>query len=123
MASDIERKNPWKRKNSKLVYENPWICVNHDEVIDPGGQDGIYGRVQFKHYAVGILAIDKQQNIYLVGQYRYAVDAYSWEIPEGGGEKGEDPLISAKRELSEECGIEARDWRLIQKFHLLTIPL
>jgi 8-oxo-dGTP pyrophosphatase MutT (NUDIX family) len=117
MASDIEPKNPWKRKNSKLVYENPWIRVNHDEVIDPGGQDGIYGRVQFKHYAVGILAIDKQQNIYLVGQYRYAIDAYSWEIPEGGCQLNQDPLEAAKRELKEETGIVAKSWQVLQKLH------
>lgn len=117
MAPDIESKNPWKRKNSKLVYENPWIRVNHDEVIDPGGQDGIYGRVQFKHYAVGIIAIDKQQNIYLVGQYRYAIDAYSWEIPEGGCKLNQDPLEAAKRELKEETGIVAKDWQVLQKVY------
>lgn len=117
MATDIELKNPWKRKNSKLVYENPWIRVNHDEVIDPGGQDGIYSRVQFKHYAVGIIAIDKQQNIYLVGQYRYAIDAYSWEIPEGGCHLNQDPLEAAKRELKEETGIHAKEWQVLQKVY------
>jgi len=113
-----ENKTPWQTLDKKEIYKNPWITVNHYNVITPGGNKGIYGTVDFAHTAIGVIVLDEEYNTYIVGQYRFPLNLYSWEIPEGGGEKGEDPLISAKRELSEECGIEARDWRLIQKFHL-----
>ena len=117
MASDLNNKNPWNTLKKEEIYDNPWITVFHDEVINPGGEKGIYGRVQFKNIAVGILAIDKQGYIYLVGQFRYAINQYSWEIPEGGCPKGEDPLEAAKRELKEETGITAETWTELQLLH------
>jgi 8-oxo-dGTP pyrophosphatase MutT (NUDIX family) len=110
-------KNPWQMLSSKEIYDNKWIRVEEHQVINPGGGTGIYGKVHFKNKAIGIIAIDKQDNIWLVGQYRYTLNAYSWEIPEGGCPLGTDPLNSAKRELKEETGITANQWTLLMRFH------
>ena len=115
MATDIKDKNPWKTKSTKVIYDNPWITLHHDEVTNPGGKDGIYGRVSFKNIAVGVVPMDAEGNIYLVGQYRYAIDQYSWEIPEGGCPITEDPLEAGKRELKEETGLHAKDWTFLRE--------
>ena len=105
--------NPWVLRSNNLIYENPWIQVNHHEVTDPSGKPGIYGKVHFKNVAVSILPIDENGNTWIVGQYRYPLKRYSWEIPEGGCPVGTDPLESAKRELQEEAGIIANEWQLL----------
>ncbi len=114
----MEEKNPWTTKSVRTAYENPWIKVEHREVVTPGGSDGIYGLVRYKNHAIGIVPIDEEGYTWLVGQYRYALDLYTWEIPEGGCPVGSDPLATAKRELREETGLEARDWERIMEFHL-----
>jgi 8-oxo-dGTP pyrophosphatase MutT (NUDIX family) len=101
--------NPWKRLGSRLVYENPWIRVREDRVITPSGTEGIYGVVDAR-IAVGIVALTEDNLVYLVGQYRYPNDVYSWEIPEGGAEGDELPLQAAQRELREETGLKATSW-------------
>jgi 8-oxo-dGTP pyrophosphatase MutT (NUDIX family) len=101
--------NPWRTTSSKQVYENDWISVREDAVVRPDGLPGVYGVVHFKNVAVGVLAVEGEE-VYLVGQYRYPLDAYSWEIPEGGCPEGEDPLEAAKRELEEETGLRAERW-------------
>ncbi|HTE28381.1 NUDIX domain-containing protein [Flavitalea sp.] len=110
--------SPWKTIDSKPVYENPWIQVTEYNVINPSGGKGIYGKVHFKNRAIGVLPLDSDLNTYLVGQYRFTLDEYSWEIPEGGGVMGVEPLESAKRELMEETGLLAGDWSILQKIHL-----
>ncbi len=110
--------NPWKIRSSELRYDNPWISVTEHQVINPAGGPGIYGQVHFKNLAIGILVLDDQGNTWLVGQYRFPLGQYSWEIPEGGGPLGQDPLESAKRELREETGITANCWSEIQRIHL-----
>ncbi len=105
-----ENKNPWLTESKEIVYDNKWITVTHESVITPTGSHGIYGKVHFKNYAIGIIPIDADGNTYLIGQYRYAIDEYSWEIPEGGGLLGDDILESAKRELMEEAGLIASKW-------------
>ncbi|HEY0895803.1 MAG TPA: NUDIX hydrolase [Sphingobacteriaceae bacterium] len=110
--------NPWKIISSELRYDNPWISVTEHQVINPAGGPGIYGQVHFKNLAIGILVLDDQQNTWLVGQYRFPLGQYSWEIPEGGGPLDRDPLESAKRELKEETGITANSWTEIQRIHL-----
>ena len=110
-------KNPWKIKSSKQVYSNPWITIREDEVLDPSGKDGIYGVVSFKNIAVGVVPIDEDGFTYLVGQYRYPLNRYSWEIPEGGCPNGEDPLSAGERELKEETGIEASQWEELLQIH------
>lgn len=110
--------NPWRTLRSSLRYENPWISVTHFDVLNPSGNQGIYGVVHFKNRAIGVLALEDDGTTYLVGQYRYALQNYSWEIPEGGGPHAEDPLDAAKRELLEETGLRAREWRQILRMHL-----
>lgn len=101
------------------MYDNPWIRVDEHDVINPSGNPGIYGVVHFKNIAIGIIPVDEEGYTWLVGQYRYPLQAYSWEIIEGGGPIGIDPLESAKRELLEETGMTAEHWELIiPKMHL-----
>lgn len=109
--------NPWQTLNSAVPYENPWLSIRHEEVVTPAGTPGIYGVVSFKNKAVGVIPIDADGNTYLVGQYRYPLNEYSWEIPEGGSPLGTDPLESAKRELKEETGLEAQKWTKVARIH------
>jgi 8-oxo-dGTP pyrophosphatase MutT (NUDIX family) len=113
-----EQKNPWQVLEEKKIYENPWIKLTEFDVINPSGGKGIYGKVHFKSIAVGALALDDELNTYLVGQYRFPLDRYSWEIPEGGGAFGVDPVDSAKRELLEETGLVASNWTQLVEMHL-----
>ncbi len=110
--------NPWKKIKEKVTYENPWIKVTHADVITPCGEKGVYGTVSYKNWAIGIIPLDEDHNTWIVGQYRYPLEAYSWEIPEGGGPIGESAIDTAKRELSEEVGLKAKKWDMIQTFHL-----
>jgi 8-oxo-dGTP pyrophosphatase MutT (NUDIX family) len=110
--------NPWQITSEKIVYDNPWIGVTEYQVINPSGNPGIYGKVHFKGFAMGIVPLDQDMNTYLVGQYRFVLNQYSWEIPEGGGAFDVDPLESAKRELLEETGLKASRWTEIQRMHL-----
>jgi 8-oxo-dGTP pyrophosphatase MutT (NUDIX family) len=110
--------NPWKTLASTEIYDNNWISLKEHQVINPNGGEGIYGEVHFKNYAIGILPLDENHNTWIVGQYRYPIKAYSWEIIEGGGALGVDPVESAKRELVEESGITANRFTEIQRMHL-----
>lgn len=110
--------NPWKILGQKDIYDNAWIQLTEYQVIHPGGGNGIYGKVHFKNKALGIVALDNQQNIWLVGQFRFTTNSYSWEIPEGGGLLNKNPLEEAKRELLEETGLVANHWKPILHMHL-----
>lgn len=105
--------NPWTTLTKQQVYENPWIAVEHHTVLTPSKTDGIYGIVHFKNKAIGIIPLDEEGNTWLVGQYRYPLSEYSWEIPEGGCPIAESMLKTAKRELKEETGIVAKKWTKI----------
>lgn len=105
--------NPWTTLSSRETYQNPWIRVREDQIIDPGGNRGIYGVVEFKNRAVGIIPVDEEGFTWLVGQYRYCHHSYEWEIPEGGCPEGEELIDCAKRELLEETGIIAQSFELI----------
>ena len=109
---------PWLRRTRRTAYENPWLTIWHDEVTRPDGSPGIYGVVHFANVAAGVVAIDDQDRVVLVGQHRYTLDAYSWEIPEGGVPDGEDPLEGSKRELREETGLEASEWQELARVEL-----
>jgi 8-oxo-dGTP pyrophosphatase MutT (NUDIX family) len=113
-----EEQNPWSVLSDECIYSNNWISVTEYQVINPAGNAGIYGKVHFKNIAIGILPLDKDYNTYLVGQFRFPLNQYSWEIPEGGGGLNIDPLDSAKRELQEETGLKAGKWTEIQRMHL-----
>jgi len=109
---------PWRRRTRTIGYANPWITVWHDEVDRPDGSAGIYGVVHFENLAAGVVVLDDSDRILLVGQHRYTLDAYSWEIPEGGVPAGEAAEDGARRELLEETGVMADDWRELVRFHL-----
>ncbi|WPR77605.1 NUDIX hydrolase [Algoriphagus sp. NG3] len=109
--------NPWTTKKINPVYENPWIKVEHHEIINPAGNEGVYGKVHFKNRAMGIIPIDKDMNTWLIGQYRYTLEEYAWEIPMGGGPLEEDKLESAQRELREETGLTAGKWTEMMTIH------
>ncbi len=107
----------WKKLNSRTVFENDWMVVREDHVINPRGGENQYGYVHFKNCAVAIIALDPDDNVWLVGQQRYTLDAWSWELPMGGAPAGEAPLDAARRELKEETGLCAERWSEIMRLH------
>jgi 8-oxo-dGTP pyrophosphatase MutT (NUDIX family) len=109
---------PWTRRSRRTAYENAWITIWHDEVTRPDGESGVYGVVHFANLAAGVLVLDAADRVLLVGQHRYALDEWSWEIPEGGVPAGETALEGARRELLEETGVEAANWRELARLHL-----
>ncbi|UOQ99216.1 NUDIX hydrolase [Hymenobacter sp. 5317J-9] len=112
-----ENHNPWQTLSTEVKYHNPWISVREDQVLNPSGGRGIYGVVSMKNKALGIIPVDADGNTWLVGQYRYALNEYSWEIPMGGGPVELDILESAQRELKEETGLSAARWTRIARIH------
>src|SRR5262249_4307897 len=109
---------PWKRGAESLVYENPWIRVSHHEAVAPTGRPAQYGVVSFKNLAIAVLPLHEDGTVTLVGQNRFAFMDYSWELPEGGSPRGEDPLEGARRELAEETGLKAAEWRKVLQAQL-----
>ncbi|MDB6140921.1 MAG: hydrolase [Verrucomicrobiaceae bacterium] len=118
MSLPSPTENPWTTTATKLIYENPWIRVREDQVINPGGGQGIYGVVMFRNRAVGVVPVDDEDHTWLVGQYRYPHDTYEWEIPEGGCPEGEEPVECARRELLEETGLVADSYELLAELQL-----
>lgn len=110
--------SPWTIQSQRAIYKNPWISVTEYQVLTPAKTPGIYGTVTFQTSAVGIIAVDDSGHTWLVGQYRFPLERYSWEIPEGGCPLNEMPLAAAKRELAEECGLHAEQWRLLLQMDL-----
>lgn len=108
----------WKKLDSKIVYDNPWITVREDRVRNPGGGENQYGHVHFKNKAIAIVPIDENRNTWIVGQDRYTLGLYSWEVPMGGANEGEEPLAAARRELKEETGLTAKKWTNVMTLHL-----
>jgi len=109
--------NPWQTLSEQNIYKNPWIEVTEYQVINPSGNEGIYGVVSYKNQAVGVVPYEAGY-IWMVGQYRYPLKKYSWEIPEGGGPAGESPLVTAQRELQEETGFTAAHYVPLLEMHL-----
>lgn len=118
MNNSNDELNSWKTLSSGLVYESAWIAVNKHETINPAGNPAIYSVVNFKNLAIGIIPLSEDGFTWLVGQWRYPLNAYSWEIPEGGGPLGEEPVETARRELKEETGIVAQNFKEIMQLHL-----
>ena len=117
--SDDERPSkigPWTVHTTELSYENPWIRVETSTVAHPDGSPGIYCVVRYANLAIGVLPIDESGHTWLVGQHRFPFDAYSWELPEGGGPRAEDPLDAARRELAEETGLRAGNWQVLGRW-------
>jgi 8-oxo-dGTP pyrophosphatase MutT (NUDIX family) len=111
------RVGPWIQQSVTVPYRNEWIQVEHHEVLDPSGTPGIYGVVRFQHLALGCVPVHADGTVTLVGQHRYPLNQYSWEIPEGGGSFEADPLQEMQRELEEETGLRARTWIPLGKLH------
>lgn len=109
---------PWSVRSEKIVYDNPWITVTEYQATAPTGRPALYGKIGFKNQAIGIVPLHDDGTVTLIGQNRFSLANYSWELPEGGALMGEDPLDGAKRELAEEAGLEASDWRLILRLEL-----
>lgn len=109
--------NTWKTLSSELIYESPWIAVNKHATINPAGNPATYSVVHFKNKAIGVFPLSDDGYTWLVGQWRYPLNAYSWEIPEGGGPLHEHPLEAAKRELKEETGIVAKQFKELMQLH------
>lgn len=109
--------NPWRTTGSRVVYANAWISVREDAVIRPDGRDGVYGVVHMRNLALGVVPLFDDGTTVLVGQHRYTLDAYSWEIPEGGGDPDRDPIEEAARELREETGLVAGRWTPLGTLH------
>ena len=107
----------WTKHESRVVFENDWMSVMEDRVTNPGGGENLYGHVHFKNVAVAILPIDEQGNTRLVGQSRYTLGEYSWELPMGGAASQENPLHAARRELQEETGLTADNWSELMRLH------
>jgi 8-oxo-dGTP pyrophosphatase MutT (NUDIX family) len=116
--SESHKKNPWITHQIQKVYESKWISLFHHTCTNPAGKPADYSVVHFNHLAIGILAVDEDEHIWLVGQWRYPIAQYSWEIPEGGGRLDEEPIISAQRELKEETGLTAKKWRELFRMYL-----
>lgn len=117
MADQI---GPWQRQSRTRIYDNAWIRVSHDQVINPSGKEGIYGVVHYKNKALGVVALDPENRVYLVGQHRYPLDLWTWEIPEGGVPAFEDSLAGIQRELREETGASSEKWILLAQDLMLS---
>jgi 8-oxo-dGTP pyrophosphatase MutT (NUDIX family) len=117
MQQKDDKTSPWTTLSGEEKYDNRWINVTEYQVINPGGGKGIYGKVHFKNKAIGIIPVDHEGNTWLVGQHRYTLNEFHWEIPEGGAPLNEPPLEAAKRELQEETGLTAKKWSLLSRLH------
>ena len=109
--------NPWITHSTREIYANAWIALTEHDVTNPGGGKSLYGKVHYKAYALGIIPLDEDQNTWLVGQHRYPLDEYSWEIPMGGGPLDIPRIESAQRELKEETGLIAKKWTQLLRIH------
>ncbi|HEX8569127.1 MAG TPA: NUDIX hydrolase [Caulobacteraceae bacterium] len=109
---------PWRDHGGEQVFDNPWMTVTRHDATAPTGRPAVYGKIHFKNLALAVLPLHEDGTVTLVGQHRFAMMDYVWEIPEGGGPLEVEPLESIRRELREEAGLEATDWREVLRFQI-----
>lgn len=114
----MSEKNPWQTLSKQNRYESNWIRTEEHEVLNPAGKPGVYSVTHFKNIAVAVIPLDENNNTWIVGQYRYPVNSFEWEVCEGGCPVGTEPIETAKRELLEECGLIANNYELILQMQL-----
>jgi 8-oxo-dGTP pyrophosphatase MutT (NUDIX family) len=112
-----EHLDPYTVLNRRFIYDSPWIRIREDRYEHRKGAEGRYAVCGFRRTACGVLALDEEDRVVLVGQWRYPLELYSWEIPEGGGDEGESPFEAIRRELAEEAGLSAQVWEPLCFFH------
>jgi 8-oxo-dGTP pyrophosphatase MutT (NUDIX family) len=112
-----EHPDPYTVLERRMVYDSPWIRLREDRFRHRKGAEGRYAVCGFRRTACGVLALDESDRVVLVGQWRYPLEAYSWEIPEGGGDASESPFEAMRRELAEEAGLAAAVWEPLCFFH------
>jgi 8-oxo-dGTP pyrophosphatase MutT (NUDIX family) len=115
-----EGANPYRVKATKVLHRDDWLSLEANDVVRPDGSDGAYNVVRVRRLGVGVLPIDAEGCVHMIGQWRFPIGRYSWEMPAGGAEAGEDALSCAKRELAEETGLHAADWIKILELDLST---
>src|SRR5262245_12660581 len=108
--SEFQRQGPYTVLSSEPRYRNRWIAVREDRVIRPGGTEGLFGVVEMTSGS-SVLAIDAEDTVFLVREYKYAIGRDSLEVVSGAMDEGETPLTAAQRELREETGLVAADWQ------------
>jgi 8-oxo-dGTP pyrophosphatase MutT (NUDIX family) len=113
-----EDTDPWTTKSVSQPFQNDWFKIDSYAVIHPGGADGVYSVIRPRRLAVGVLPIEADGRVHLVGQWRFALGRYSWEMPEGGADPGEPALMCAVRELAEETGLRAGELHVILEMDL-----
>ena len=112
-----EHPDPYTVLDRRLLYESPWVRLREDRFQHRRGAQGQYVVCGFMRTACGVVALDEQDRVVLVGQWRYPLERYSWELPEGGGDAIESPYEAIRRELAEEAGLTAKVWEPLAFFH------
>jgi len=110
-AAGLPKPSPWRNDSEETLFENPWLRLTRHDATAPTGLAADYVVMRPKNVATGVLPIHDDGTVTLVGQQRFALANYSWEMPEGGAPMGEDPFDGVRRELAEEAGLAAEHWR------------
>ncbi len=111
-------RSPLRAVSSEIVYETPWLRVRQDVVERQDGSTGPYSYLESPYPIVMVAALDQDRRVCLVRQWRHPWSRDSWELPAGRCESGETPEQGARRELREEAGVDAREWRHLSTFYV-----
>jgi 8-oxo-dGTP pyrophosphatase MutT (NUDIX family) len=109
-AAGLAKPPAWRSDGTETVFDNPWMAVTRHPATAPTGHAADYAVVRLKNVGTGVLPVYDDGTVVLVGQQRFALANYSWEMPEGGAPLDEDPFDGVRRELAEEAGLEAVHW-------------
>lgn len=106
--------HPITTLDSRRAWECPWYAVRQDRILLPNGAEGVYNVVEM-HDAVWVVPVTTDGQIVLLWHYRYPLKAWGWEVPSGRVDDGQTPDETARRELEEEAGGMAADWRFLMR--------